>query len=117
MKSIKKETFGEITVVEGPQLRLSLGDLIAMAMARPLVSDRSTAMAGPCVEWEFALHAFFDGELDMADSMMCEQHLAQCPNCSLEVENLNVMRRKIKRFAMGWSAGWSAPTALRARIR
>jgi hypothetical protein len=108
---MKRATFGEITVVEGGQSPLSLSDLLSIARARPSVPERSTGKAGPCAEWEFALHAFFDGELDLADSLTFEGHLAQCQGCSLEVEKLEDMRRKIRRFAMGRHA----PAALRKR--
>lgn len=87
----------------------SLRDLVRMAMIRPSTPERSNT-TGPCLEWELVLHAFFDGELDAADSLTCEQHLAQCQGCSAEVENLKSMRRKIKR-----SMGWTAPAALRNR--
>jgi len=89
----------------------SLSDLVRMAMIRPATPERSMHTAGPCPEWEFVLHAFFDGELDAADSFTFEQHLAQCQGCSSEVENLKSMRQKIKRSVRGWPA----PVALRNR--
>jgi len=89
----------------------SLSDLVRMAMIRPPTPEPSKHTAGPCPDWELVLHAFFDGELDAADSLTCEQHLAQCQGCAAEVENLKSMRQKIKRSVMGWPA----PIALRNR--
>jgi anti-sigma factor RsiW len=82
-------------------------------MFQPLSPECRMSTAGPCSEWELVLHAFFDGELNMADSLRCEQHLGQCQGCSIEVKNLKSMRRRIKRSAMDWPA----PTALRNRMR
>jgi hypothetical protein len=111
VKLMKRTTFDEIRSGEEGQMPLSLDDLLSMAMARPPALERGSGMAGPCAEWEFALHAFFDGELDFADSLTFERHLSQCQGCSQEVQKLEVMRRKIRRFA----AGWHAPAALRRR--
>jgi hypothetical protein len=103
VKLIKtKETFGQTGVGKRGEVTLSLRDL--MDMVQPPVSVRGRAGAEACAEWGFALHAFFDGELDPADSFTCEQHLRQCQGCSLEIESLKVMRRKIKRFAQGRDA-------------
>lgn len=105
-----QETFGEAGVGKRGEKTLSLRDLMGMAAAQPPAPAHGRGRAGACAEWEFALHAFFDGELDPADSFICEQHLRQCQGCSLEIENLEVMRRKIKRFALGWDS-----PALRSR--
>jgi hypothetical protein len=100
-----KETLGQTGIGERGEVTLSLCDLMGMAVAQtPPVSVRGRAGAEACTEWGFALHAFFDGELDPADSFACEQHLRQCQGCSLEIESLKVMRRKIKRFAQGRDA-------------
>jgi anti-sigma factor RsiW len=81
-----------------------------MVMVRLPTLESSTT--GPCSEWELALHAFFDGELDAADSLTCEQHLERCQRCSGEMKNLKSMRLKFTRSAIGWAA----PDALRNRI-
>lgn len=81
-------------------------------MIRSPMPTSSTSATGPCSEWELALHAFFDGELDAVDSFKCEQHLEQCKGCSVEVKNLKSMRRRISRSAVSWRA----PLALRNRI-
>ena len=100
-----KEIFGEAGIGERGEVTVSLRDLMGMAVAQtPPVSVRGRTGAEACTEWGFALHAFFDGELDPADSFACERHVAHCPGCSLEIESLEVMRRKIKRFALGWHA-------------
>jgi hypothetical protein len=98
------EIFGQTGVGKRGEVALSLRDLMDMAMVQPPASEHGRVGLAACAEWEFALHAFFDGELDPADSFTCEQHLTQCQGCSLEIENLEVMRRKIKRFALGWHA-------------
>jgi hypothetical protein len=97
-----KEIFGQAGVGKRGEVALSLRDLMDMAVAQPPASERGRIRPAACAEWEFALHAFFDGEFDPADSFTCEQHLTQCQGCSQEIENLKVMRRKIKRFALGW---------------
>jgi hypothetical protein len=99
-----KETFGQTGVGRKSEITLSLRDLMGMALVQPSAPEHGQAGLAACAEWEFALHAFFDGELDPADSFICEQHLRQCHGCSLEIENLKVMRRKIKCFALGWHA-------------
>jgi Putative zinc-finger len=77
-----------------------------------MIIEASTSNAGPCSEWELVLHAFFDGELDTAGSLACEQHLGHCRGCFVEVEKLKSMRRIFTRSAIGWTA----PIALRNRI-
>jgi anti-sigma factor RsiW len=79
-------------------------------MVRLPTPESSTS--GPCSEWELALHALFDGELDAVDSFKCEQHLEQCEGCTVEMKNLKSMRWRITRSAMSWRA----PLALRNRI-
>ena len=69
--------------------------------------------AGPCPEWELLLHAFFDGELDVAHSLRCEQHLTACLDCALEVRKLKAIRRAIAQEEVGWPA----PAALRKKIQ
>ena len=90
----------------------SLSDMARIAMF-PLPSPESgLSTTGPCSDWELALYAFFDGELDAADSLACELHLERCQGCSGELKNLKSMRQKIRRAAVGWAA----PDALRNRI-
>jgi hypothetical protein len=96
---------------QASQLTFSLSYMVRIAMIRPPAPESST-MAGACPEWELVLHAFFDGELDVADSLTCELHLGRCPRCSGEMKKLKFIRRKLKRSAIGWAA----PRASRDRI-
>ena len=90
----------------------SLSDMVHMAMLPPPAPESGLSTTGPCSDWELALHAFFDGELDAADSLACELHLERCQGCSGELKNLKSMRQIIRRAAVGWAA----PDALRNRI-
>jgi anti-sigma factor RsiW len=83
-----------------------------IAMIRPPAPESSMSTAGDCSDWELVLHAFFDGELDAADSLACELHLRRCKRCSGEMKDLKSMRQKLRRSAIGWVA----PDALRNRI-
>ena len=90
----------------------SLSDMARIAMFPPPTPESGLSTTGPCSDWELVLHAFFDGELDAADSLACELHLERCQGCSGELKNLKSMRRIIRRVAVGWAA----PDALRNRI-
>jgi anti-sigma factor RsiW len=85
--------------------------MVRIPMLPPPAPESSMSTAGACPDWELVLHAFFDGELDAADSLACELHLGRCQRCSGEM-NLKSMRRKLRRSAIGWVA----PDALRNRI-
>jgi anti-sigma factor RsiW len=85
----------------------TLSDIVRIAMLPPPAPESSTA--GACPDWELVLHAFFDGELDAADSLACELHLGRCQGCSGEMKNLKSMRQKFRRSAVRWAA----PGALR----
>jgi Putative zinc-finger len=90
----------------------SLSDMARMALIPPSTPEHSMSAAGACSDWELVLHAFFDGELDAVGSLACKRHLWQCQRCSGELKNLESMRRKLRRSAIGWSA----PNALRNRV-
>jgi anti-sigma factor RsiW len=90
----------------------SLSDMVRIVMISPPAPEPSMSAAGACSDWKLVLHAFFDGELDAADSQACELHLERCQRCSGELRNLKSMRRKLRRSAIGWVA----PDALRNRI-
>jgi anti-sigma factor RsiW len=90
----------------------SLSDMMRMAMNPPSAPEHSMSAAGACSDWELVLHAFFDGELDAVDSLACKLHLRQCQRCSGELKNLELMRQKLRRSAIGWAA----PNALRNRV-
>jgi anti-sigma factor RsiW len=90
----------------------SFSDIARIAMISPPAPETSMSTAGACPDWELVLHAFFDGELDAADSLACELHLERCQRCSGELRKLKSMRQKIRRSVIGWVA----PDALRNRI-
>jgi anti-sigma factor RsiW len=90
----------------------SLSDMVRIAMISPPAPETRINTAGACSDWELALHAFFDGELDAADSQACELHLKRCQRCSGELRNLKSIRRKFRRSAIGWAAS----AVLRNRI-
>jgi anti-sigma factor RsiW len=89
----------------------SLSDMVCIAVPPPHAPESGISTAGACPDWELVLHAFFDGELDAADSLACKLHLGRCLRCSGELDNLKSMRLKIRRSAIGWAA----PGALRNR--
>jgi anti-sigma factor RsiW len=91
----------------------SFSDMVRIAVTPPLSSESSLSMAGACSDWELVLHAFFDGELDAADSLACKRHLQQCQCCSGELKNLELMRQKLRRSAIRWVAS----ETLRNRVR
>jgi anti-sigma factor RsiW len=77
----------------------SLSDMVRTAVIPPSMPEHSMSAAGACLDWELVLHAFFDGELDAADSLDCKLHLQQCRRCSGKLKNLESMRRKLRRSA------------------
>ncbi|GJE46434.1 zf-HC2 domain-containing protein [Methylobacterium soli] len=68
--------------------------------------------AGSCGQEATSLNALLDGELDAANSLRCETHVAQCPACAAELERLRALRARLARDGIAWRA----PAALRARI-
>jgi anti-sigma factor RsiW len=91
----------------------SFNDMVCIAVTPPLSPESSLSTGGACPDWELVLHAFFDGELNSADSLACKLHLRGCQRCSGELKNLELMRQKLRRSAIRWAA----PDALRNRIR
>jgi anti-sigma factor RsiW len=75
----------------------SFSDMARISTIPPLAPEPGMSTAGACPDWELVLHAFFDGELDAADSLACELHLGRCQGCSGEIKNLESMRQKIRR--------------------
>jgi anti-sigma factor RsiW len=90
----------------------SLSDMVRIVMISRPAPETSMSTAGACSDWKLVLHAFFDGELDAADSQACELHLERCQRCSGELRNLKSIRQKLR----GFTIGWVAPDALRNRI-
>lgn len=65
----------------------------------------------PCAE-SALLHALFDGELDAANALRCEAHVAECAACRAELGRLVGIRA-----LLADGVAWRAPDALRMRIR
>jgi anti-sigma factor RsiW len=63
-------------------------------------------------DWEVLLHGYVDGELDAANALRCERHLAECPDCKAEVEEI----RRLKHSLSDESVRWPAPDHLRTRV-
>lgn len=65
-----------------------------------------------CTDKELLLHGLLDGELDAANTLVCEAHLNDCADCAAEFARLQALRSRLR--APGVS--FEAPPALRARI-
>jgi anti-sigma factor RsiW len=75
--------------------------MLCIAMIPPTVPKSGTSTVGACRAWQLVIHAFFDGELDAADSLACNLYLGRCQRCSGELNNLKSMRQKIRRSVIG----------------
>ena len=81
-----------------------------------MIPESSASAAGPCSECELVLDAFFDGELDAADSLACEPNLGQCQGCVIEDE-IEIHEMDIRAFRNGWACsgqGYAVELAGRA---
>jgi anti-sigma factor RsiW len=65
-----------------------------------------------CPDREVLLHAHLDGELDAANAIALEGHLAACPDCAARLTEFQALREHLADPALSPSA----PTALRRRI-
>jgi anti-sigma factor RsiW len=65
-----------------------------------------------CMEKELLLHGLLDGELDAANTLICEAHLRECAGCAAEYGRLQALRGKLRTPGVPFGA----PAALRARI-
>jgi anti-sigma factor RsiW len=65
-----------------------------------------------CTDKELLLHGLLDGELDAANTLTFEAHLAECAACADEYGRLQALRNRLR--APG--VAFEAPAALRARI-
>ena len=65
-----------------------------------------------CGEARLLLHGLIDGELDAANAVRCEEHLAACPDCAATYEEMQALRARIGEAEVRYRA----PPALRARI-
>jgi anti-sigma factor RsiW len=65
-----------------------------------------------CTDKELLLHGLLDGELDAANTLLCEVHLKDCAECAAEFARLQALRSKLRTPGVSFEA----PAALRARI-
>jgi anti-sigma factor RsiW len=65
-----------------------------------------------CTDKELLLHGLLDGELDAANTLICEAHLRECAACAAEYGRLQALRSKLRTPGVPFEA----PAALRARI-
>jgi anti-sigma factor RsiW len=65
-----------------------------------------------CTDKELLLHGLLDGELDAANTLICEAHLSECAACAAEFRRLQALRSKLRTPGVPFEA----PAALRARI-
>jgi anti-sigma factor RsiW len=65
-----------------------------------------------CTDKELLLHGLLDGELDAANTLICEAHLGECAACAAEFRRLQALRSKLRTPGVPFEA----PAALRARI-
>ena len=66
-----------------------------------------------CKEHEPLLHGLLDGELDAANALKAEQHIASCKACADVYAELQALRGVIR----GANLKEPAPAQLRARVR
>jgi anti-sigma factor RsiW len=65
-----------------------------------------------CADKQLLLHGLLDGELDAANTLSCEAHLAACPDCAREFEKLQALRARLRTPGVAFHA----PAALRKRV-
>ncbi len=65
-----------------------------------------------CAEWELMLHGFIDGELDAANSLRFEQHLASCSHCSHQLEGFQALKKTVSQTGVRWRT----PGHVRAQV-
>jgi len=66
-----------------------------------------------CAEIEPLLHGLLDGELDAANTLKCEQHIASCSACATAYQQLVVQRNMIRAANLREAA----PERLQRRVR
>lgn len=72
----------------------------------------SAALSPPCGEAGTTLHGYIDGELDAANALWFEQHLAACPACAAEATRIRNLRQAVAQEGVRWRA----PDHVRAQI-
>jgi anti-sigma factor (TIGR02949 family) len=65
-----------------------------------------------CAEMNLLMHGLLDGELDAANALKCDEHLAACAACTAEYESYWALRDAIRTG----DARRRAPEALRSRV-
>src|SRR4051794_27754005 len=65
-----------------------------------------------CADMKLLMHGLLDGELDAANALRCEEHLATCSHCAAEYEAFQALRQAIQTS----NARYQAPDALRSRV-
>ncbi|MFL6599743.1 MAG: anti-sigma factor family protein [Steroidobacteraceae bacterium] len=65
-----------------------------------------------CADKELLLHGLLDGELDAANTLICEAHLRECAACADEYGRLRALRSRLRTPGVPFEA----PPALRARV-
>lgn len=65
-----------------------------------------------CPEWALMLHGFVDDELDAAHSLQIERHIATCPHCAHELENIQALKHRIAQQGVHWRT----PDHVRAQV-
>jgi anti-sigma factor RsiW len=66
-----------------------------------------------CQHVEKLVHAYHDGELDIAATVQVDEHLAECPRCAALLRNLSDLSAVLRDDALRFQA----PQDLRQRIR
>src|SRR5215207_4222417 len=65
-----------------------------------------------CADMKLLMHGLLDGELDAANALRCEEHLATCSHCAAEYEAFQALRQAIRTS----DTRYKAPDALRSRV-
>jgi anti-sigma factor (TIGR02949 family) len=65
-----------------------------------------------CADMKLLMHGLIDGELDAANALKCDEHLAACGACTAEYESYQALRQAIRTG----DARHRAPDALRSRV-
>src|SRR3954469_11937013 len=65
-----------------------------------------------CADMKLLMHGLLDGELDAANALKCDEHLAACGACTAEFESYQALRQAIRTG----DARHRAPDALRSRV-
>jgi anti-sigma factor RsiW len=66
-----------------------------------------------CREFAPMLHGLLDGELDAANALKCEEHLATCPECAARYAELKALSASIRQANLRYRA----PERLKLRVR